>query len=141
MAIIFAVVGGGAVGGVVIGGVISESYDDYGNYGNYGNYSNYSDAAERRKIRLAEKEKEIDSKKYEINSYKTNSVNEHLMTTSLKQQDGVRVSVSEVEKDGDANIQNKENMDIGRASSDIQLEKIQLDKVIKKIDKILQEDK
>lgn len=136
MAVIFAVVGGGAVVG------IATSYSDYSNYydySDYDNYSNYSDAAERRKRRIEEKTREIDNKKYEINSYKINNVNEYLYSDSLKEQSGVTVSINEVEKDGYNGIQIDEDNKIGIQSQNTKVAIDEIDELINKIDKILQE--
>ena len=139
MAVIFAVVGGGAVVGIASSGGSYDDYSNYSNYSNYDNYSNYSDAAERRRRRREEKTREIDNKKYEINSYKTSNVNEHLQTNSLKKQSGVDVSLSSIQKDGDSKIQKVEKLSINKESSQVQLEIDEINKVINKIDKILQE--
>ncbi|KGN00182.1 hypothetical protein Z969_10050 [Clostridium novyi A str. 4570] len=139
MAVIFAVVGGGAVVGIATSDPYSD-YSEYNDYSDYDNYSNYSDAAERRKRRFDEKTREINNKKYKINSYKTNKVNEYLHSNSLKQQSGVSVSVSEVKKDGNTGIQNCENMKFIEESRRDQVAIDEIDEIINKIDKILQED-
>lgn len=58
MAVIFAVVGGGAVLGIAT----SPDYGDYGDHSDHSDYSNYSDEAERRQRRIEDKKREINSK-------------------------------------------------------------------------------
>lgn len=140
MAVIFAVVGGGAVIGIATSDPYSD-YSDYDDYSNYDNYSNYSDAAERRRRRLEDKKYEIENQKYDINSYKLNNVNQYLKSLSLKQQEGVTVSVSDVKKDGDMKIANEEKSSVRSECSMVQTEIKDIDKVLRKINEILEEDK
>ena len=104
---VIAIVGAGAVIGAVSYDNHSD-YSDYDNYEDYDNYSNYSDAAVRRQRRMDETNRKIDSQKHEINTYKSNSINGYLQSSSLKQQSGVNVSVPEVKKDGDSKINGEE---------------------------------
>lgn len=133
MAVIFAVVGGGAVVAAV------GSYSDHSDYSNYHDWHEYSDAAERKKRRIEAKNEEIKDKGYEINTYKTQSVNPYLESRPLINQDGVTVSVPAVERDGDAKIKKEENQNISRQSAPLEAEIHEIDKVISKIDKILAE--
>lgn len=135
MAIIFAVIGGGAVVGIAN----SDSHDKYLDYSeyHYSDYSNYSDAAERRKRRIEAKNSEINNKKYEINTYKSNNVNEYLRSNSLKQQSGVTVSVAEVERDGDFKISEDTKTDIKKEIKQSSMEVQQIDSVIQRIDQII----
>lgn len=133
MAVIFAVVGGAVVG-------IATS-DPYSDYSDYDNYSNYSDAAERRRRRMEEKKREIDDQKYEINTYKTNSVNGYLQSSFLKQQSGVSVSMMKVKDDADNKISNEEREKVKEESSSQVEELEQINRVIEKIDKVLREEK
>lgn len=135
MAIIFAVVGGGVV---VI--ATADPYSDHSDYSNYDNYSNYSDAAERRSRRLAEKAKEVDAQKFEVNSYKTETVNEYLQDESLKREPGVTVSIDAVISDGEVKIQREEIGSIENICSREEREIQEIDDVIKKINKILEEE-
>jgi formyltetrahydrofolate synthetase len=139
MAVIFAVVGGGAVVGIATTPAEDSNYSDYSDYSNYGNYSNYSDAAERRQRRIENKKREIDSQKTTVNSYKTDSVNSYLQSSKLKQESGVDVSLSEVKKDGDKKIDNQLGSDLERDTADIEKEIEKIDAVMGKIEKILKE--
>ena len=128
MAVIFAVVGGGAVVGIATTPTSGDSgYDDYDDYDNYGNYS---DAAERKQRRIDAKKKEISNQKDEVNSYKTSSVNSYLQSSSLKQMSGVSVSVSEVKKDGDKKIINEVKANSDRECAELQCEINEINVVI-----------
>ena len=140
MAVIFAVVGGGAVVGLATTPVPGDSnYSDHSDYGNYDNYSNYSDAAERRQRRIEAKKNEIRNQKNEVNTYKTQSVNEYLQSSSLKAESGVTVSVAEVKRDGDKKIADEVKMNMDRESADLVCEISEIDAVLCKIDKLLEE--
>ncbi len=134
MAVIGAVIGIG-----IIGAVVYDDHSDHSDYSDYDNYSDYSDAAERRKRRVEAKNNEINEQKYDINTYKANSVNGYLKDYSLRQQSGVSVSVSAVKKDGDSKIEEtiKSNSECDSAELEAEIEAI--DKVMSKIDKILEE--
>lgn len=141
MAVIFAVVGGGAVLGIATTPVPGDSnYSDYSEYDNYDNYSNYSDAAERRERRIKAKKSEISSQKNEVNTYKIQSVNDYLQSDSLKEKSGVSVSVAAVKKDGDKKIDDEVKMNTDRESANLVCEISEIDAVINKIDKILEEE-
>lgn len=131
MAVIGAVIGIGIIGVVV--------YDDHSDYSDYDNYSDYSDAAERRKRRVEAKNKEVNDQKYDINTYKTNSVNGYLKDYSLKQQSGVSVNVSAVKKDGDSQIEETIKSNLEHDSAGLEAEIEAIDNVMSKIDKILKE--
>ncbi len=135
MAIIGAVIGAGAVYGIAT----AEPYSDYSNYSNYDNYSNYSDAAERRRRRQDEKTREITNKKYEINTYKKQSVNEYLQSKTLIEQTGVEVSIAAVKNDGNKKIKNEEEKNVERESGSLQKELCEIEALISKIDTILEE--
>ena len=96
MAVIFAVVGGGAVLGIAT----SPDYGDYGDHSDHSDYSNYSDEAERRQRRIEDKKREINSKKSNVNTYKTQSVNSYLQSSTLREESGVTVNLAEVRRDG-----------------------------------------
>lgn len=140
MAVIFAVVGGGAVVGIATTPVPGDSnYSDHSDYSNYDNYSNYSDAAERRRRRIEAKKREISNQKNEVNTYKTESVNDYLQSSSLKAESGVSVSVSAVKKDGDKKISDEVNRNTDRESAELVCEINEIEAVINKIDSILEE--
>ena len=131
-----------ALGGLAIGAVLYDDhsdYSDYSNYSDYDNYSNYSDAAERRQRRLDAKRKEINGQEQEVNTYKTNNVNEYLKSGSLKNQSGVEVSVNEVKKDGDGKIEYDTKVNSDRESAEIVAQMKKIDSVLDKIDEILEE--
>ena len=131
-----------ALGGLAIGAVLYDDhsdYSDYSNYSDYDNYSNYSDAAERRQRRLDAKRKEINGQEQEVNTYKTNNVNEYLKSVSLKNQSGVEVSVNEVKKDGDGKIEYDTKVNSDRESAEIVAQMKKIDSVLDKIDEILEE--
>ena len=128
-----------ALGGIAIGAVIYDNHSDYSDYDDYDNYSNYSDAAERRQRRLDAKRKEINGQEQEVNTYKTNNVNEYLKSVSLKNQSGVEVSVNEVKKDGDGKIEYDTKVNSDRESAEIVAQMKQIDSVLDKIDEILEE--
>lgn len=132
MAVIGAVVGVGIIGAVV--------YNNHSDYSDYDNYSNYSDAAERRQRRLDAKKSEISTQKSEINTYKTNNINDYLASSSLKQQSGVSVSVLAVKQDGDSKIENDIKTNLQRESATLITEIDDINRVISKIDEILKED-
>lgn len=133
MAVIFAVIGGGAVIGIL-------SSDSGSDYGDYSEYSEYSDAAVRRERRMKEKREEIENQTYEINMYKTDSINEYLQSNTLKEQSGVSVSVTEVEKDGNDKLHADEGKSIDREGEDVKKAMEEIDNVISLIDSILLED-
>ena len=136
MAVIFAVVGGGAVIGIATTPSSGDSsHSDYSDY----HYSNYSDAAERRQRRREAKRTEIDNQKAEVNSYKTQSVNEYLQSSSLKAESGVTVDVSAVKRDGDKKLSDEVRENTDRESADLVSEIQDIDTIIHKIDTILDE--
>ncbi|MDO4339109.1 MAG: hypothetical protein Q4C91_13665 [Eubacteriales bacterium] len=136
MAVIGAVIGIG-----VVGIAAYDNHSDYSDYNNYSNYSNYSDAAERTRRRRERKEKEIETQKQNINTYKTESVNDYLKSISLRRQSGVDVNVLEVKKDGNTKLEEKVKLDARMESTALVSEIDELDQVIKKIDRILEEEK
>ncbi|MGN1191043.1 MAG: hypothetical protein ACI4S0_00080 [Dorea sp.] len=138
MAVIFAVVGGGAI----IGIANSDPYSDYSNhsdYSNYGNYSNYSDAAERRKRRIAAKEEEIKQGVQEVNQYKINHVNAYLKNEMLISKTGETVDVRSVEEDGNEKILLDEKVAVIQQTKSTQQEIEEIDAVIATIDRILED--
>ena len=134
MAIIFAVVGGGAVVGIAT----SDPYDDYSDYSNYGNYSNYSDAAERRRRRIAAKEEEVRQGVQEVNQYKINNVNAYLKNQELISEPGETVWVGDVKFDGDQKIDRDEERNVASETKSIQQEIDEIDATIAAIDRILE---
>lgn len=144
MAVIFAVVGGGAVVGIATTPVPGDSnysdYDNYSNYSNYDNYSNYSDAAERQRRRREEKERELNGLKCEINQYKSSSVNPQLTSSTLKNQAGVSVNVDAVEVDGNNTINTFEKSRTEAESAELRVEAERIEKLLNKIDKVLEEE-
>ena len=135
MAVIFAVVGGGAVLGIAT----SPDYGDYGDHSDHSDYSNYSDEAERRQRRIEDKKREINSKKSNVNTYKTQSVNSYLQSSTLREESGVTVNLVEVRRDGDKKISDKLNTDFNSDATSLKYEIEEIDAVINKIDKILKE--
>ena len=109
MAVIFAVVGGGAVLGIDT----SPDYGDYGDHSDHSDYSNYSDEAERRQRRIEDKKREINSKKSNVNTYKTQSVNSYLQSSTLREESGVTVNLAEVRRDGDKKISKMDGACVG----------------------------
>lgn len=138
MAIIFAVVGGGAIVGIANSDSHSD-YSDHSDYSNYGNYSNYSDAAERRRRRIAAKEEEIKQSVQEVNQYKINPVNTYLKNEQLISEPGETVSVNGVEIDGHEKINYDEKTKIFSETSNIQQEINKIDAVIAAIDRVLED--
>lgn len=138
MAIIFAVVGGGAIVGIANSDSHSD-YSDHSDYNNYGNYSNYSDAAERRRRRIAAKEEEIKQSVQEVNQYKINPVNTYLKNQQLISEPGETVSVNGVEIDGYEKISYDEKKKISSETSDAQQEIDKIDAVIGAIDRVLED--
>jgi len=144
MAIIFAVVGGGAI--VAIGASSSKknSYDDYDDYDDdddYDDYDDYDDEAERRRRRMARIKNDIESEKININAYKVDSINQYLQSQELKRQSGVTVSVSEVKKDGNKKISDEIKEEIDKRSFSTSDEVKEINLVLKRIEKILAEEK
>lgn len=138
MAVIFAIVGGGAVVGIAT----SDPYSDYSNhsdYSNYGNYSNYSDAAERLKRRREAKEAEIRQGVENVNQYKINRVNGYLESRQLISEPGETVSVGAVERDGYGKIDREEKKDIASETKSARQEVDEIDAVLAAIDRILEE--
>lgn len=86
MAVIFAVVGGGAVLGIATAD--SGSYSDHSDYSNYDNYSDYSDAAERERRRREARKQEIRQEAENVNQYKIMQVNNYLQDQELIEEDG-----------------------------------------------------
>jgi len=136
MAVIFAVVGGGAIVGIATADPYSD-YSDHSDYSDYGDYSNYSDAAERRKRRIAAKEKEIGQGVQEVNQYKISRVNSYLKNQRLIAEPGETVSVSEVSRDGYDKISNAEKQSVAIETMAIQKEIKEIDNAIEAIDRIL----
>lgn len=137
MAVIFAVVGGGAIVGIAS----SDPYSDYSNYSDYGDYSDYSDAAERRRRRIAAKEDEVRQGVEEVNQYKINRVNSYLEKSRLISEPGETVSVSEVSKDGYDKISNAEKKSVASETMSIKKEIKEIDSAIETIDRILEESR
>ena len=137
MAVIFAVVGGGAIVGIAS----SDPYSDYGNYGNYGNYSNYSDAAERQRRRIAAKEEEVRQEAEGVNQYKINQVNGYLKNKQLISEPGETVSVDAVKNDGYGKIDCDEKKKIADETKGIQQEIDEIEAAIAVIDRILEDKK
>lgn len=140
MAVIFAVVGGGAIVGIASSDPYSD-YSDHSDYSNYGDYSNYSDAAERRRRRIAAKEDEVKLEVQEVNQYKINCVNSYLKNSRLISESGETVSVSEVRKDGYDKINSAEKTSVASETKSIQKEIKEIDSVIEAIDRILEENR
>lgn len=140
MAVIFAVVGGGAIVGIANSDPYSD-YSDHSDYSNYGDYSNYSDAAERRRRRIAAKEDEVRQVVQEVNQYKINRVNSYLKKSRLISEPGETVSVSEVSKDGYDKIRNAEKKTVASETMSIQKEIKEIDSAIEAIDRILEENR
>lgn len=135
MAVIFAVVGGGAV----IGIATSEPYSDHSDYSNYDNYSDYSDAEERRRRRIEAKEKEVREGIEEVNQYKIQRVNGYLKDKALIGESGEKVSVDAVKQDGYAKINQEESKLIKEATSSVKNEMKEIDAMLAAIDKILED--
>lgn len=138
MAVIFAVVGGGAIVGIANSDPYSD-YSDHSDYSNYGNYSNYSDAAERRKRRIAAKEAEVAQGTQEVNQYKINRVNGYLKNQQLIYESGETVSVDAVKNDGYGKIERDEKSKIASETNNIQQEVDEIDAAIATIDRILED--
>lgn len=128
-----------ALGGIAIGAVVYDNHSDHSDYSDYDNYSNYSDAAERRQRRIDAKKSAIRIQKDDINTYKTNNVNDYLQSSALKKQSGVEVSVAEVKKDGDSKIEDVITMNSERESAGVVAEIDDINEVLGKINKILEE--
>lgn len=128
-----------ALGGIAIGAVVYDNHSDHSDYSDYDNYSNYSDAAERRQRRIDAKKSAISIQKDDINTYKTNNVNDYLQSSALKKQSGVEVSVAEVKKDGDSKIEDVITMNSERESAGVVAEIDDINEVLGKINKILEE--
>ncbi len=135
MAVIFAVVGGA----VVIGLCSDSDHSDYSDYSNYDNYSNYSDAAERRERRLRAKQEETESARQKVNEYKSDSVNPCLTLKSLIMEPGESVEVPSVQRNGNEKITDEERKKIDAETADMKKEVNEIDQVISKIDKLLEE--
>lgn len=138
MAVIFAIVGGGAIVGIANTDSYDD-YDDYDDYSNYGDYSNYSDAAERRKRRIAAKEEEVKQGVQEVNQYKINQVNGYLQNQQLISESGETVSVDAVKNDGYEKINSNEKKKIDSETRSVQQEVDKIDAVIATIDRILED--
>lgn len=138
MAVIFAVVGGGAIVGIANSDPYSD-YSDHSDYSNYGNYSNYSDAVERRKRRLAAKEEEVRQGTQEVNQYKINRVNSYLESQQLISEPGETVSISAIKNDGFSKIDYDEKKKVEKETRSTQQEVDEIDAAIAVIDKILED--
>lgn len=139
MAVIFAVVGGGAVIGIATADPYSD-YSNYSNYSNYDNYSNYSDAAERRRRRIDAKKREVEESRSEVNQYKIVHVNGYLESQSLKQESGATVNVSSVKRDADEKISRYESRQIAEETKELNREIVEIDRAIDAINKVLEEE-
>lgn len=137
MAVIFAVVGGGAVLGIATAD--SGSYSDHSDYSNYDNYSDYSDAVERERRRREARKQEIRQEAENVNQYKIMQVNNYLQDQELIEEDGETVSLSAVEKDGTKQIKKEEKAQLKKGNSGIKKEIKEIDSVIQAIDQILKE--
>lgn len=135
MAVIFAVVGGGAIVGIAN----SDPYSDHSDYSNYGNYSNYSDAAERRNRRIAAKEQEVKQGIQEVNQFKIYQVNNYLENQQLISEPGETVSVDAVRNDGYNKIQRDESKIIKKETKEMQEELKDIITTITAIDNILED--
>ena len=134
MAVIFAVVGGGAVIGIA-------TADPYSDHSDYSNHSDYSDAAERKRRRLEAQKRELKSCADEVNQYKINRVNDYLQSEKLIAASGEQVSVSKVKVDGTQRIEREEKEAAQRENGDIQAEIDEIDAAIRAINKDLEEKK
>jgi len=131
MSIVFAVVGGAVYMGI--------TYSDHNDYSNYDNYSNYSDAAVRRERRLQAKREEKKRARQEVNAFKADSVNAYLKSDALINEPGESVNVPAVERDANEKITDEERQESTSETADLQKEINEIDNVIFKIDKILEE--
>lgn len=135
MAVIFAIVGGGAVLGIAT----ADPYSDYSDYSDYDNYSDYSDAAERRIKRKLAKKEELDKCGNEVNQYKINHVNKYLGSRALKQTYGINVNVSEVKRDGDQQLDYKEKCSMVNETEKDMREVEEIERAISVLNSILDE--
>lgn len=137
MAVVFAVVGGGAIVGIAT----SDPYSDHSDYSNYGDYSNYSDAAERRSRRIAAKKEEIETTEQMIDQYKISKVNDYLDDRQLINEKGRTVSLYAVKNNGDSKLNHNERQAVIAQTKERQQEIEEIDAAIATIDTILEECK
>lgn len=91
--VIFAI--GGAVAGVIGGGIIgAATYDDYSCHSDSG-YDDYTyDDAASREIALLEKQKE--AKRRDINTYKNDKIDSYIENQELKNKSAAKINDSEI---------------------------------------------
>lgn len=137
MAIIGAVVGGGAIVGIAV----TPSCDDHSDYSNYHNYSNYSDAAERAKRRREAKMAEIQNQIKSVNDYKTDNINPYLSHEDLIRAKGTDVSLGAVKENGDDTIEDERKNKLDSKTAAMREEIVEIDRAIQMIDHALAEAK
>lgn len=130
-----------ALGGMVLGAVFYDNHSDYSDYGDYDNYSDYSDAAVRQQRRIEAKQEEIEYQKSDINTYKIEDVNDYLQSEILKNKSGVYVKLKSVKEDGDSKIEKAINNESKNQTQKLVREIDDINSVLEKIDKILEEGK
>ena len=128
MAVIFAVVGGGAV--AVIG--VGSSYSEYSAYSDA-----YSDAAERKRLRMENKKKEISDAAVQMGDYKRNYINPYLTSQNLVYTNAVNVSPEELDNDVRSNIEKKmrEEIDSNSQIKEYQKELQEIEALLERLDK------
>ena len=136
MAVIFAVVGVGAVIG------IAEDYSnhsDYSDYSDYSNHSDYSDAAIRQAMRVQAQQSSIRSAAVDLHDYKEESVNPKLKSRRLKDTPAMQVDEDDMDRDAKARIQQEENSQINRATAEERERIAEIDRLFQRIDEIQRE--
>ena len=92
MAIIFAVVGGGAIVGI-------STYENYSDWDAYSDWGEYSDAAERKRKRIEAQKQEAKSSAQNLLKYKEDTVNPELTDEQLKEESAMTVSAGAMDTD------------------------------------------
>lgn len=135
MAIVFAIGGGIAIGGVIIGAVSDDGYSDY----SYSNHSDYSDAAERARRRKAEQERELDVLGDTINSYKITQMNSYL-DSHVAQRKGVEYVThpSSLTTNAKHRMNTQEKDAIAQKNAQLAKQVDEIDSVISKINHVLE---
>lgn len=133
MAVIFAVVGGGAVVGIATADPYSD-YSDYSDYySDYSNYSNYSDAAERRQRQIQAKQVEINNAKTDLNTFISQQIKPLLKTTTKV---SIDTKASELDTYYKSQIESKKREEILDKTQYIKQEIDYIDTAIKKLKEI-----
>lgn len=133
MAVIFAVVGGGAVIGIA-------SYDDYSAHHEYSDWGEYNDAAERKRRRIEAAQQETESAARDLSDFKRSTVNPQLTDNKLRQAPAMAVSEHAMDADARKAIDRKVHAETNAAVRTDEQKLSEIDLLLKRIQEIEEEE-